>query len=98
MEITQTERKKGRTDEMTKKRTYPATFTPDGEYLFVEFPDIEGAFTQGENWKEAYEMAEEVLGIVLAEMTEYPAPSSVEDIAARNPQATVALVSVAVAE
>ena len=42
---------------MTKKRTYPATFTPDGDYLFVEFPDIAGAFTQGENLTEAREMA-----------------------------------------
>ena len=83
---------------MTKKRTYPATFTPDGDYLFVEFPDIEGAFTQGENLTEAREMAAEVLAFVLPEMTEYPAPSSVEEIARRYPDAYVALITVAIAE
>lgn len=83
---------------MTKKRTYPATFTPDGDYLFVAFPDVEGAFTQGEDWQEAYNMAEEVLGIILAGKESYPAPSTVEEIAVRYPQAKVALVSVAVAE
>ena len=49
---------------MAKKLVYPATFTQDGEYIFVEFPDVDGAFTQGENLQEAYEMAEEVLGII----------------------------------
>ena len=83
---------------MTKKRTYPATFTPDGDYLFVEFPDIAGAFTQGENLTEAREMAAEVLAFVLAEMTEYPAPSSFEEIARRKPEADVALITVAIAE
>ena len=83
---------------MTKKRTYPATFTPDGDYLFVEFPDIAGAFTQGENLTEAREMVAEVLAFVLPEMTEYPTPSSVEEIARRYPDAHVALITVAVAE
>ena len=43
-------------------------------------------------------MAAEVLAFVLPEMTEYPAPSSVEEIARRYPDAYVALITVAIAE
>ena len=71
---------------MAKKLVYPATFTQDGEYIFVEFPDVDGAFTQGENLQEAYEMAEEVLGIILADNKEYPIPSTVKEIATRYPK------------
>ena len=79
---------------MAKKLVYPATFTQDGEYIFVEFPDVDGAFTQGENLQEAYEMAEEVLGIILADKKEYPIPSTVKEIATRYPNSDVALVGV----
>lgn len=79
---------------MAKKLVYPATFTQDGEYIFVEFPDVEGAFTQGENSAEAYEMAEEVLGVVLADKKDFPEASSVRAVAALNPDKDVALVGV----
>lgn len=79
---------------MANKLVYPATFTQDGEYIFVEFPDVEGAFTQGESLQEAYEMAEEVLGIILADNKEYPSPSSIHEIAKLYPNSDVALVGV----
>ena len=79
---------------MRKKVVYPATFTQDGEYIFVEFPDVEGAFTQGENIQEAYEMAEEVLGIILAGSKNYPLASSVQEITQSYPNSDVALVGV----
>ncbi len=79
---------------MRKKVVYPATFTQDGEYIFVEFPDVEGAFTQGENIQEAYEMAEEVLGVILADSKNYPLASSVQEITQSYPNSDVALVGV----
>lgn len=79
---------------MRKKVVYPATFTQDGEYIFVEFPDVEGAFTQGENIQEAYEMAEEVLGVILAGSKNYPLASSVQEITQSYPNSDVALVGV----
>lgn len=82
---------------MAKKLIYPATFTRDGEYIFVEFPDVDGAFTQGQNLQEAYEMAEEVLGVVLADTKKYPLPSNLHDIAVSHPTSDVALVGVDIA-
>lgn len=79
---------------MVKKLIYPATFVQDGDYIFVEFPDVSGAFTQGETLQEAYEMAEEVLGSVLADQNHYPVASSIHEISESNPGKDVALVSV----
>ena len=48
--------------------SYPATFkkcTDDGEYYTVEFKDIENAITSGSTYQEAYEMAQDVLGLML---------------------------------
>ncbi len=46
---------------------YPAEFTPDEEEggFIVEFPDVAGAVTYGSTHKEAYEMAQDGLGIML---------------------------------
>lgn len=63
-----------------KKLIYPVTFEQDGDYIFVQFPDVEGAFTQGDDIQQAYEKAEEVLGVVLADQTEFPKASDISDI------------------
>lgn len=70
------------------------TFEKDGSYIFVQFPDIPEAITQGDSNEQAYEMAGEVLGLVLAEKAEYPVASSIEDIQKRYPDKAVALVGV----
>jgi len=48
------------------KYVYPAVFEPNelGGYC-VNFPDIQGAFTEGEDLSEAIEMAQDVLCLVL---------------------------------
>ncbi|NBJ47238.1 HicB family protein [Enterococcus faecalis] len=55
-------------------KAYPAIFTPEpnGGY-FIEFPDIQGAYTGINENDIAYgmEMAEEVLGLVLADYIEH---------------------------
>ena len=33
---------------MFKHIAYPAIFTKDGNYICVDFPDLEGCLTQGE--------------------------------------------------
>ena len=79
---------------MANKVVYPAIFINDGDYIFVKFPDVEGAFTQGINIQEAYEMAEEVLGVVLGQSDRYPAPSTFKEIAELYPNSDVALIGV----
>jgi antitoxin HicB len=49
------------------KTEYPYTVEKDGDgLLFVQFIDLEEAFTQGETMEEAAFNAEEVLGAILA--------------------------------
>lgn len=73
---------------------YPATFEKDGEYFFVQFPDIPEALTQGDTLEQAYEMASEVLGLALEDKTEFPKPSLVEEIKDRFPDKTIALIGI----
>ncbi|GFH42743.1 HicB family protein [Lactococcus hodotermopsidis] len=71
-------------DSLTK--TYPAVFAHDGDGYFIEFPDIQGAYT-GINNKDlsvGVAMAEEVLGMVLADFVEngekLPIPSDINNV------------------
>lgn len=73
------------------KYFYPAVFTldktdinfPEGVYL-VNFPDLDGCYTFGNNLTEAYEMAEDVLNLTLWDMEEskvqFPVPSTPTDL------------------
>lgn len=67
------------------KYVYPAVFTSEdnGGYS-VEFRDLEGCYTCGDNLEEAIEMAEDVLALVLyeyeAENREIPEPSERNNI------------------
>ncbi|MCL1858775.1 MAG: type II toxin-antitoxin system HicB family antitoxin [Oscillospiraceae bacterium] len=49
------------------KYVYPAIFEPDEELggYCVYFPDVQGAYTQGDNLAEAMEMAQDVLCLML---------------------------------
>lgn len=73
---------------------YPATFEQDGNYVLVKFPDIPEAMTQGTSIQEAYEMANEVLGLALEDKTIFPKPSNVKDVQEKWPDKTVALISI----
>lgn len=64
---------------------YPAIFEPDEDNSFtVEFPDVEGCITSGDNIEKAYEMAFDALGLVLSYMVDnkepIPKPSNPQDI------------------
>lgn len=70
---------------MKDKLFYPAIFEPEKEGGFtVDFPDIPGCYTQGENMEDCYAMAFDVLGLVLSVMEdrkeEIPCPSNPQDI------------------
>lgn len=63
------------------KLLYPAIFIPYGEGFTVEFPDLPGCITQGDNLEEAFEMAEDVAcGWILTSVEEgeaLPKPSPI---------------------
>ncbi|MBK0348695.1 type II toxin-antitoxin system HicB family antitoxin [Aerococcaceae bacterium zg-ZJ1578] len=73
---------------------YPATFEKDEHYILVRFPDVPEAMTQGETLEEAYEMAQEVLGIALEDKATFPEPSSLSDIQKQFPDTIVSLVGI----
>lgn len=73
---------------------YPATFTKDGDYILVTFPDVPEAITQGKDFNEAYEMALEVLGFALEDYTDYPAPSDVSQLQKDHPDSTIVLIGI----
>lgn len=67
------------------KYAYPAVFTPEenGAYA-INFPDLEGCYTCGDNLTDGIIMAEDVLAFVLYEYEKenrpIPAPSSIDTI------------------
>ena len=67
------------------KYYYPAIFSPKGSGLegyTLEFPDIPGCFTCGDDMDECHWMAQDAIGLMLEDVDEkdYPAPSEVSDI------------------
>jgi predicted RNase H-like HicB family nuclease len=76
---------------MSKKLFYPAVFEPEDNNSFsVYFPDIQGCNTCGEYLEEAYEMAQDVLALMLSYMhdhkEEIPNPSNPQDIKLKDNQ------------
>jgi len=61
---------------MKKLVSYPAIFHEEDNGYFVEFPDLEGCFTQGENLTEATVKAHEVLGYYLEDFDLNSLPES----------------------
>ncbi|MBR1810753.1 MAG: type II toxin-antitoxin system HicB family antitoxin [Clostridia bacterium] len=80
------------------KYVYPAIFKKDGDFIFVEFPDFESCYTQGESIIEAMEMATDVLCLTLYDMEEggktIPAPSEINSIVlSENDDSFISLVA-----
>ena len=82
------------------KLYYPAVFHKSEEDdlgYWVEFPDLDGCFSDGKNLEETYENAKEALGLYLDKdgvVFDYGVkdPSSVEEIMQRYPNEVVMLV------
>jgi len=77
------------------KYIYPAIFTPEDGGYSVRFPDIESAVTCGDDLADAYEMADDVLPLVLLDMEErgeaIPEPTNPNDVV-KEPDEIVSLV------
>ena len=62
---------------------YPAIFHPEAEGYSVRFPDLDGCFTEGDTLEQAYEMANDAIGLYLSEQDgsfRFPKASSPQDI------------------
>lgn len=67
------------------KYVYPAVFHPEKEGGFsIDFPDIDGCFTCGDDLNDGIEMASDALPLMLVsledENSEIPTPSSINDL------------------
>ena len=74
-----------------KKYVYPAIFTPEEKGMYsVNFPDLDGCFTSGEDLADAMFMAEDVLAYSLYDLERdklpIPAPSGITDFTLSNGQ------------
>lgn len=66
-----------------KKRFYPAVFTKENDRYWVQFPDLPGCFTEGDTLEEAYEMAQDAMGLYMVNENGefvFPAPSDIKSI------------------
>ena len=66
------------------KYVYPAVFTAEGGGYAINFPDLDGCYTSGDDLAEGIEMAEDVLALVLyqyeKESKAIPEPSNPKDL------------------
>lgn len=78
---------------MKKKLFYPAVFAEEEVGYSVCFPDIKGCITEGETMEEAFEMAQEALGLMIScvrdAREEVPQPSKPTEIKAKKGQVVV---------
>ena len=65
-------------------KVYPAIFLKENVGYSVSFPDLDGCFTDGDTLEEAFEMAQEALGLYLVSLEErnicIPASRDISDI------------------
>lgn len=78
-----------------EKLFYPALFHKSEEGGFwISFPDFPECFTEGDDMKQAYEMAVEALGLALVNRKEekeaIPEPSDLDKI--KNEEGTIVIV------
>lgn len=59
------------------KYVYPAVFTRDKEgYYYVNFPDVQSCYTDGDTLAEAIENASDVLALMLCDMQKESIPTA----------------------
>lgn len=66
------------------KYQYPAVFTYDDDAILVDFPGLDGCYTDGVDEKEAFENAEDVLNLELMSRENHgepiPAPADIRSL------------------
>lgn len=72
---------------------YNAVFEPDGDSIYIHFPDIPNAFTCAYSRDHAIEMAKEVLDLVLhgEKYSELPKPTSKSQIKKKDKTEVVSI-------
>lgn len=64
---------------------YPVVLHPEDEGYSVEIPDIDnGTWTQGDDLEDALLMAQDVIGVMLEDKSDYPKPSKLENITVKD--------------
>ena len=76
---------------------YPAIFSQDGDYIFVQVPDLPSGFTQGNDIPDAVHMTEDLIGNLLEDTADYPKPTPPQKLKLKKGE-VLALVSVDLAE
>lgn len=75
------------------KYIYPAVFSFDDDGIAVEFPDLPGCLTCGDDEDDAIKMAKDALGLHLYGMErdndDIPIPSSISEIKTESNQAVI---------
>lgn len=70
------------------KYIYPAVFTPEENGYFINFPDFDSCYTQGNDIADGIHMAEDVLSLMLTHFEdkrqEIPKPSAINDLKTEN--------------
>lgn len=70
------------------KYIYPAVFTPEENGYFINFPDFDSCYTQGNDIADGIRMAEDVLSLMLTHFEdkrqEIPKPSDINDLKTEN--------------
>lgn len=70
------------------KYIYPAVFTPEEGKFSINFPDIDGCYTCGDDLADGMEMAQDALALMLThfedEKREIPAASSINSVTINN--------------
>lgn len=77
--------------------TYPAIFHKEEGVFWVEFPDLPGCYTTGDDISEVMESAQEALGLYLATQIEseavFESPTDIRSIVPEDETAFVSLVA-----
>lgn len=75
------------------KTAYPAIIHNENDEYWVEFPDLEGCFSDGETLADAASNASEALGMYLCSLMErnldIPRPSDIRDVSSEEGIVTV---------
>lgn len=82
-------------------QTYPAIFHEEEQGgFYIQFPDVEGNGTQGENILDGIKMAEDYLEIMLTDyknqQENFPQATSIEKLEEVHPTKIIKLISVEV--
>jgi predicted RNase H-like HicB family nuclease len=65
---------------INKRYIFPAIFSPETGGYNVEFPDLPGAFTCGDDWEESLYMAKDCLETYIYDLDEIPSTSKPENL------------------